>query len=108
MSGRNRAAWLIAGLLVVLLLVAYTQLTLFVVQPIGAVPQGRTLVITRLNHMHFVDSADAFCLRTTGFVTLLCRGVALGAVGKNATILLRLPYSGWLYGISTGGRYYDR
>jgi len=41
-------------------------------------------------------------------VTLLCRGVALGAVGKNATILLRLPYSGWLYGISTGGRSYDR
>lgn len=108
MSRRRRVAWLTAALVLVLLLVAHTQLTLFVVQPIGAVPQGGTLVITRLNNTHFIDSADALCLRTTGSVTLLCRGVALGAVGKNATILLRLPYSGWLYGISTGGRYYDR
>ena len=42
---------------------AATQLTLFVVQPIGAVPEGRTVVIWRLNTMKFVDSADAWCER---------------------------------------------
>ena len=36
-----------------------TQITLFIVQPIGAVPEGRTVVIWRLNTMEFIDSADA-------------------------------------------------
>jgi hypothetical protein len=28
---------------------AYTQITIFVIQPIGAVPEGKTLIISRLN-----------------------------------------------------------
>jgi hypothetical protein len=27
---------------------------------------------------------------------------------NKATILVRLPYSAWLYGVSTGGKQYDR
>ena len=89
-------------------IVIYTQLTLFVIPPIGAIPEGKTLVILRLNKTEFIDSADAMCERMQGGVNLFCRGLTLGAVAKNATILVRFPYSSWLYGVSTGGRTYDR
>jgi hypothetical protein len=84
------------------------QCSIFVVQPIGAVPEGRTLIISRLTNMGFIDSADAMCERLQGQVNLLCRGVILGAVGEKAQIYARLPYSPWLYQWSTGGVFYDR
>lgn len=86
----------------------YTQLTLFVIPPIGALPEGRTIVITRLNKTEFIDSPDAMCERIQGGVSLLCRGMVMATVADRATILIRLPYSEWLYNISTGGKSYDR
>jgi hypothetical protein len=89
-------------------IIIYTQITIFIVPPIGAVPEGRTLIISRLNKTEFVDSADAMCERMQGGVSLLCRGMLLGAVAENSKIYLRLPYSEWLYFVSTGGNTYDR
>ena len=86
----------------------YTQITIFVVPPIGAVPQGRTAIIWRLANTNFVDSADGICERSMGGVSLLCRGMTMAAVVKNTTILARLPYSDWLYLISTDGKRYER
>jgi len=97
-----------AAVLALLLVVAYTQLTLFVVQPIGAVPEGRTLVMRRTGNLKFIDSADAVCEREAGGVSLLCRGTILGTVAESDRILARLPYSEFLYSISTGGKHYDR
>ncbi len=100
--------------IIILLIIAagavifYTQFTIFVVQPIGAVPEGRTLVISRLNNTEFIDSADAMCERLQGGVSLLCRIAVLGAVADKAHIYARLPYSEWLYSISTRGKSYDR
>jgi len=96
------------GLIIISLVAAYTQLTIFVVQPIGALPEGRTLIISRMNKTEFIDSADAMCVRLQGGVNLLCRGAILGAIAEKSTIYLRLPYSKWLYHISTGGKEYDR
>jgi len=108
-AGKSRKGIVILiCLLVILLYVASSQLTLFVVQPIGAVPEGRTIVIPRLNKTNFIDSADAMCERATGSVNLLCRGMMLGAVANKSEILLRLPYSDTLYLISTGGKHYER
>ena len=87
---------------------AATQLTLFVVQPIGAVPEGRTVVIWCLNTMKFVDSADAWCERQMGGVNLLCRGAVLAKLGNEDVIIARLPYSEILYLWSTGGHTYSR
>ena len=92
----------------VMVILIYTQLTFFVIPPIGALPEGRTVVITRLNKTEFIDSPDAMCERIQGGVSLLCRGMVMGAVVEKATILVRLPYSSWLYSISTGGKSYDR
>ena len=82
--------------------------TIFVIQTIGAIPEGRTLIITRLTNMNFIDSADGMCERKLGGVSLMCRLAALAQVTKESTIIGRLPYSGALYGISTGLKKYDR
>lgn len=92
----------------ILMIVFYTQITFFVVQPIGAVPEGKTLVMLRMNKTKFIDSADAMCAREMSGVSLLCRGMMMAAVINKGTILLRLPYSEFLYSISTDGKEYDR
>ena len=80
-------------IIAVTIVLMYTQLTLFVIPPIGALPEGRTVIITRLNKTEFIDSPDAMCERIQGGVSLLCRGMVMGAIVEKATILARLPYS---------------
>lgn len=92
----------------ILAIAAYTQLTIFVVQPIGAIPEGKTIVMLRLNKTEFVDSPDAMCMRIQEGVNLLCRGMVMAAVVNKTKILARLPYMDWLYLISTGGKRFDR
>lgn len=106
---RRRRRWLIALIvLCALIIVAYTQLTIFEVPPIGAVPEGRTVVMLRLNKTEFIDSPDAMCERMMGGVSLMCRGIAIAAVARNMTVIARLPYSETLYLISTDGKTYSR
>jgi hypothetical protein len=99
---------ILLAVLAAFLIVVYTQVTIFVVQPIGAMPGGRTLVIWRTGKLRFIDSADGLCGREANGVSLLCRMAVLGAVAKNNTVLVRLPYSETLYLISTGGKTYER
>ena len=94
--------------LVVAIILFYTQVTIFVIQPIGAVPEGRTLVIWRTGKLNFIDSADAFCARESNGVSLLCRLAVLSEIAKDDRILLRLPYSETLYSISTDGETYEK
>jgi len=97
----------IAGL-IALAVIIYSQITIFVVAPIGAVPEGRTVIMLRLNKTEFIDSADAMCERLEVGVSLLCRAMMMAAVMNKSTILFRLPYSESLYLMSTGGKAYDR
>lgn len=101
-------AWIAAICVAIIAVTIYTQLTFFVIQPIGAVPEGRTLLMLRGHKTKFIDSADALCEREMGGVNLLCRLGVLGGVAENSTILLKLPYSSFLYGISTGGKIYSK
>ena len=71
---------LVTGLIALIAVAIYTQITLFVVPPIGAVPEGRTVVMLRLNKTNFIDSPDAMCDRMQGGVSLLCRGMTMAAV----------------------------
>ncbi|MBI5112274.1 MAG: hypothetical protein HZA68_09910 [Rhodovulum sp.] len=98
----------VIGALCVALIIAAQFVTVFVIQPIGALPEGRTVVISRLTTMNFVDSADAWCERKMSGVSLLCRMAVIARVSKESTVLLRLPYSDILYKISTNGKTYDR
>ena len=63
-----------------------TQLTIFVVQPMGIVAEGKTLVMLRMDKTQFIDSADAMCEREVGSVNLLCRGALMGAVTSKGTV----------------------
>jgi hypothetical protein len=58
---KTRTIILLVGV-AVSMIVVYTQLTVFVIQPIGAVPEGRTLIIPRSGKLNFIDSADGVCL----------------------------------------------
>ena len=92
----------------VCMIAVYTQVTFFVIQPIGAVPNGRTLVVLRTGKLKFIDSADGLCARESNGVSLLCRMAVLGTVAQNCTVIARLPYSETLYLISTNGSKYER
>ena len=94
--------------LAIVIILVYTQITIFVIPPIGAIPEGKTIVMLRLNKTQFIDSPDAMCERIQGGVSLLCRGMIMAAVIQKTTIIARLPYSSLLYQISTGGKTYDR
>ena len=88
------------------ILFATTQVTVFTVQPIGALPEGRTLVIWRAKTMKFIDSADAWCERQTKSVSVMCRSLVLAQIVDEDVIILKLPYSETLYLWSTDGRMY--
>lgn len=90
----------------ILTTVTCTQITIFVIPPVKALPEGKTVIITRTDKTKFIDSPDAMCERTQGGVNFLCRGMAMDIAIENSTTLMRLPYNSWLYGISTGGKTY--
>lgn len=91
------------------ILFATTQITFFAVQPIGAVPEGRTMVIWRADTMKLIDSADAWCERQTKNVSIMCRSLVLAKIVDENVIIVNLPYSESLYLWSTDGqRYYTK
>ncbi len=82
----------------------------FTIQPIGAIPEGITIIYHSRNpEMPFFSSPDGLCLKLQDSVTLLCRMVALGAVKELSNrIILRLPYIHWAYLLSTGGLEFEK
>jgi len=77
-----------------------------VIQPIGALPEGITIVVAGVKNVRLIDSPDAICNRHEGGVSILCRAREAGAIAKNSKILLRMPYSETLFRI-TGGPFRD-
>lgn len=75
----------------------------YTIQPIGAVPEGRTLIVWRASGEPFFNSPDAACLERMGGVSLMCRMIALGQAPTDR-IVMRLPYVESAYLASTGGR----
>ena len=97
--------------MVLLVVAAYFCLGVFVVQPIGAVPDGATIVYWRLGvNLPFVSSADGFVLESGQGVSLLSRGVTLAGLSDVVLprTVIRLPFSRTAYLISTGGAEFDR
>lgn len=73
---------------------------IIIIQPIGAIPNGVTVIVSGIHNVNFIDSPDAICNRTQGGVSLLCRGATAGAIANKGTILMRLPYSETLFWLS--------
>jgi hypothetical protein len=83
----------------------------FVIQPIGAVPEGATILYWRLGtNLPFIASADGLLLQKTGSVSLLGRAIAFSKLAEPVIErkIVKLPYSRQLYLLSTGGKDFDR
>ncbi|MBD2792185.1 hypothetical protein ID852_19900 [Xenorhabdus sp. 42] len=87
---------------------AYNKITIFAVQPIGALPEGATVVMWKKDNMRFFESPDGMCLQRTGGVSLICRMTALGNGIDKDDIIFRLPYIEYVYLQSTNGNKFDR
>jgi hypothetical protein len=96
-------------IIVAIVLVFVLLFGFITIQPIGAIPDGVTLLVFRAGtQMKFFDSPDAMCLRMMDGVSLLCRMSAMAAVAENSNIILRLPYIEAFYLASTNGSTFDR
>lgn len=100
-------SWLTVAVLGVILVIIYLTMGVYTVQPIGALPEGATVIVWRGSGEPFFNSPDAMCLKRVGYVSLLCRGMAMGQAPIDR-IILRLPYIHLAYLASTGGKEFDR
>ena len=97
------------NLLVLISLAVFVRgfLGLYSIQPIGALPEGSTVLVWREKGEPFFNSADALCLERTGGVSLMCRAMAMGQAPTDR-IVLRLPFQKWAYTWSTDGQEFSR
>ena len=99
-------------LLLLFILIIYLTMGLFVIQPIGAIPEGTTILYWRYDtKLPFISSADGLLLKAKGNqgFSLFERGMMLGAIGKimEDRKIANLPYIKVLYLISTGGQEFE-
>lgn len=84
---------------------------IFVIQPIGAIPEGTTIVYWRSGmNMPFISSADGLLEKSGAGVSLLGRGLILAKVAEpiKENEIFRFNYSETLYLWSTGGKSYEK
>jgi hypothetical protein len=84
---------------------------IFVIQPIGAIPDGASIIYWRADfRLPFICSADGLLETSGAGVSLLGRGIFLAGIADKIKDrkILTLPYSKTLYLWSTGGKEYDR
>jgi hypothetical protein len=110
---KKRRKWiyiLIAFIAIIIISWFLVRPGVFTIQPIGALPEGVTLIYHSRNpKMAFFSSPDGLCLKIQGSVTLLCRMSALSAVTElTDRVIMKLPYINWAYLKSTGGLEFDR
>lgn len=109
MSGK--AVAMVIGVLLVVLVAALLLTGFFVVQPIGAIPEGTTVWYWRAGlDLPFITSPDGFALDRTDELSLLSRMSAMTTLNEaiEGRIIARLPYIEWMYLRSTDGRRFDR
>lgn len=105
----NRKYLFVVLLIAIFAIWAFARPGVFTIQPIGAMPEGITVIYhSRSSEMPFFSSPDGLCLEIQDSVSLLCRATTLGAMGEiSDRIILRLSYSHWAYLRSTGGMEFD-
>ena len=106
-EGKKSKTWIWAVVIFVLIIILWFILRpgIFVIQPIGALPDGVTFIYHSRNpELPFITSPDGLCLELQGSVTLFCRmsGLTAGVELLDRKII-KLPYIHWLYLRSTGG-----
>jgi len=83
---------------------------IFVIQPIGAIPEGATIVYWRSGlNLPFIASADGLLDESGAGVSLLGRGMFLASLAApiKEREIFRLGYSETIYLWSTNGKQYE-
>ena len=83
----------------------------FVIQPIGAIPEGATIIYWRSElNLPFISSADGLLDESGAGVSILGRGMLLAKLADPITEreIFRLGYSETLYLWSTNGAKYEK
>jgi len=83
----------------------------FVIQPIGAIPDGATIIYWRSGlNMPFIASADGLLDKSGAGVSLLGRGLLIAKLAEPLMTrkVVRFSYSRTLYLWSTGGKEYKK
>lgn len=102
----KKACLIMFGIILLTCVFIYSNIGIFVIQPIGMLPEGVSMVYWRSGtKLPFISSADGLLLETMGEVSLLGRMAMLGKMSEllEKKRIARLPYSEWLYLRSTGG-----
>lgn len=84
---------------------------IFVIQPLGALPEGATILYWRNElNLPFIASADGILGDSEAGVSLLGRAVVIAGVAEPIMErkIVKLGYSETLYLWSTGGRTYEK
>jgi len=94
-----KSLWLPFGLLTLGLAATIwlSGIRIIVIQPIGSLPNGVTAIVADLRNVNLLDSQDAICNRHEGGVSVPCRWREAAAIAEKGKMLIRLPYSEWLY-----------
>ncbi|MDH4993299.1 hypothetical protein QEZ48_21040 [Aquamicrobium lusatiense] len=71
-----------------------------VVPPVPAAPEGRTLIVRDLHEFRLVDSAQAYCARTSSRTDATCEAATVMAIARKAKVMIRLPYMSPLYALT--------
>lgn len=95
---------------VLVLLAGYLLTGFYVMQPIGAFPDGFTVWYMRAGTgMRFIESADGMALKNDGQVSLFSRMtyMAKAAINIQGRIIAQFPYNEGFYLMSTGGSTFE-
>lgn len=96
----------------ILLVIAFRFLCgVFVIQPIGAIPDGTTIIYYRMGmDVPFIASADGLLEESGAGVSLLGRGLFLAKLSDPILEreIFRFGYSERIYLWSTGGKQYTK
>ena len=97
--------------LLILFIGLYAVTGFFVIQPIGSIPEGRTIWFFRTGlNIPFISSADGLLLKSEAGVSLFGRAMMIASVYsiiKDRTIA-KLPYIRMLYLMSTHGVEFEK
>lgn len=102
----QKKVFIVLVVVVSVLLACFLFTGFFVIQPIGAIPEGKTIWFVRAGTtLPFISSADGLLLKKDAGVSLLGRAVVLSSVIDviEDKIILKIPYVKALYLISTNG-----
>ena len=103
--------WAAAGTILLLSISTWFFTGIFVVQPIGAIPDGATVWYWRIGtNLPFVASADGMLMDSGQGVSLIGRAVFLGKMGEfmKDKKIASFGYSKAFYLFSTGGKEFEK